>query len=158
MSSPGRAAVFFLMVGCLSAGACGGTATSPDTAGNGIHVAGSYAITRSWVFMGCDPATPGATAPVTGTVAQSAGSPDFSLSNSDGGSFSGRVANDGTFTTGTVSSVGANGVSYNVLLAGTFTATGLTATLTGDQLRPTGTCREVIAWVGAKQGAPNVIP
>jgi hypothetical protein len=135
---------------------CGGSGT-PAAPSSGILVAGTYAISRSWVVKGCDPETPGATAPVTGTVAQTQGSFDFALRNSDGGNFNGRLTQDGSFTNGKVSLVDAAGVRYDILFEGKFTTNGFTATLTGDQHRATGDCREVIAWQATKTaGGPNV--
>ena len=115
-------------------------------------VAGTYTITRDWVTQGCTPPTSGATETVTGTITQNAGAADFALHNSDGGNFTGHLQADGTFTNGGVTLNGAGGVRYTILLEGRFAASTFEATLTGDQSRASGSCREVIAWHGTRTG------
>ena len=141
----------------LIAVGCGGEAAGPSEPTSGIHVAGTYAITRSFVSGSCQPPTPGATVPVTGVVSHVRGARDFSLVNSDGGRFNGRLNPDATFTNGRVSAIGAGGVPYELLFEGRFTTDGFEATLALDDHRPSGDCREVLTWRASKQGEPNIL-
>jgi hypothetical protein len=137
--------------------ACSSGTTGPSSSASGILVAGNYVIERSLVSGGCTPPTPGATATVTGVVTHTRGASSFVLVNSDGGRFTGRLAPDGTFTNGGVSAVGAGGVPYDLLFEGRFGATGFEATVTLDDHRPAGDCRERLAWSASKQGEPNIL-
>lgn len=149
----GAAATFILLI----VEGCGGAASGPTEPTSGIHVAGTYAITRSFVSGGCQPPTPGATASVTGVVTHTRAASEFFLTNSDGGRFSGRLSADASFTNGGVSSIGAGGVRYDLLFQGRFTTNGFDATVTLDDHRPAGDCREVLSWKAVKEGAPNIL-
>ena len=104
-------AISAVFVTCAVLNGCGGSNAAPAAPATGILVAGTYTITRAWVARGCDPETPGATASVSGTVTQTQGSLDFTLRNSDGGNFTGRLGQDGSFTNGKVTLVGAGGAA-----------------------------------------------
>ena len=138
--------------------ACGSTATPTPTGPLGaMDVSGSYGLTRAYISNTCDPAIPGAEAPVTGVVTHTRGASHFTLANSDGGRFDADLRADASFSSGTQRRTGQDGVAYDLLFEGRFTTTGFRATVTVDLLRPAGTCRAAVDWQAVKQGPPNVL-
>ena len=151
-------ATMVLLCGLLPG--CGGSGSSAPTAppNGALHVAGTYTIARSYLSNTCDPEIAGATATVMGTVTHAQGASQFTLANSDGGNFNGRVETDGTFTSGLQHRTGANGESYDLLFEGRFSVQGFRATAAVDLFRAGGACRSVLDWEATKQGAPNILP
>ena len=129
-------------------------ATTPG----GIHVAGTYTITRAYISNTCNPEIPGATATVAGVVTHDPGATRFTLSNSDGGNFDAVLNPDGSFSSGTQHRTGANGRPYDLLFEGRFSQMGFRATVSADLLPPNTPCKSVLDWQAVKQGDPNVIP
>jgi len=130
--------------------ACGGS-TSPGP--QQISVGGTYATTATLGQSNC--ATPPTIEQHPTSVTHVPGATAVALTHA-GSTYSGTLATNGTFTTApSVVTIGAT--TYTVTIAGAFTTTALdaqVAVVASGAL----SCEYVVRWLGAKQGAPNVIP
>jgi hypothetical protein len=133
--------------------ACGSDDPGP-TQSNLIQVGGRYATA---VTLGTNSCTGVTVQPQPTTVTHTAGATSFSLAHGPLTYF-GTLQSDGRFTT-TPQSVSGGGATSTLRIAGQFSRTGFTATVTVDQTGGTpATCTYVVQWVGTKEGAPNIIP
>jgi hypothetical protein len=117
-------------------------------------VAGQYTVAVQLLQNDCA-ATP-TVQPQPTSVAHSPGAATFVLTHG-GLSLTGTVNRDGTFTTQPVPVPDPQGPA-TLTAAGRFTASGMDATVTVD-VSPAAapSCRYVVGWTGAKQGASNVL-
>jgi hypothetical protein len=118
-------------------------------------VAGTYATAVTLDANNCNGIT---VQPNPTVVTHTAGATTLSLSHA-GNAYSGTVQNNGSFST--TKAIVAGSATHNLSIAGVFTRTGFTATVTVDLTDTQGpvACRYVVKWVGTKQGTdPNNIP
>jgi imidazolonepropionase-like amidohydrolase len=130
--------------------------TSGDASAPGvIQVGGTYSTAVTLGDNTCGSVT---VQPLPTTVQHSAGATTFSLAHGPL-TYQGTLETTGAFTTAP-RSVSGGGETSTLRIVGQFTVTGFTATVTVDVERPGSPlpCRYLVAWVGTKQGDPNIIP
>ena len=136
--------------------ACGGGGSSPGSPPTSVspQVAGQYDVAVALLENDCAGAP--TVMPQPTSVAHAPGAASFVLTHG-GLSLTGTVNRDGTFTTQPLPVQDAQGPA-TLTAAGRFTASGLDATVT-VAVSPAAapSCRYVVGWTGAKQGAPNVL-
>ena len=137
---------FVLIFAPLLIGAsCSGGTNMPT--GNNDSFAGTYATTVSLGQNSCGAVTI-QDMPTVVTHNKSTGAVSFAHS---GLSWTGSVDAQNNFTT-TPTTLDANGFHYVIALAGHFTASGFTATVTLDRTLATGAgqCQYVVNWIGTR--------
>ena len=144
------------LVAIVTAAACAGTNQPVQSSDNLLRVGGTYTTAVTLDANSCSGIT---VQPNPTIVAHNAGTTTLVLTHA-GNAYSGTIQNNGTFTT-TTKAIVAGTATHNLSIAGVFTRTGFTATVTVDLTDTQGpvTCRYVVKWVGTKQGSdPNNIP
>lgn len=138
----------------LVSASCAETA-SPAGGGTAILVAGTYTGSRTWVENACGPNTP--LNPLTIVVAHTRGATSATI-NDGTATFPGALMADGSYAITPISATLANGVPFQMTIAGRFGRTSLELRQTVTENRSSGACRYVIDWVTTKSGTPNDIP
>jgi hypothetical protein len=149
-------AVAIVLVACGSSGASGAldARSIPDADPGAVSVGGTYPTDVSLRSSTCTGIT---VQSMTTTVAHAPGASELTLTHA-GQTYSGTVARDGTFAT-TPHAVGPATELHTLTIAGQFSTTGFTATVTAAvSSNGVHQCDYVVGWLGAKSGAPNVIP
>jgi ABC-type Fe3+-hydroxamate transport system substrate-binding protein len=152
------ACVVLVLALTLATAACGRTsksAASVSPATTQLTVAGEYPTQVAILTDACGGSQ---VQSLPTTVVHTAGGTTLQLVHA-GSTYSGTIGTDGRFTT--TPWTGTFGpASYVITLAGRFTTSGFTATVTLDKTdpaHPTG-CRYTVSWVATKSGSPNVLP
>ncbi len=138
----------------LASVACGSSAQTVVGA-KVLSVGGSYPTTVALSQSTC----PGITvANATTTITHAAGATTFTLSHA-GNDYTGDILTTGDFTTRS-KAVSAAGETHTLTIAGRFTTTGFTATVTAAVTRPTAptTCSYTVSWTAARTSGTNTIP
>ena len=134
--------------------ACG-TSAQPLVGASVLSVGGSYPTTVALSQSTC----PGITvANATTTITHATGATTFTLSHA-GNDYTGDITTTGDFTTRS-KAVSAGGETHTLTIAGRFTITGFTATVTAAVTRPAAptTCGYTVSWTGARTSGTNAIP
>ncbi len=134
--------------------ACGSSGQTTSNTGV-LAIAGTYPTTVVLSQSTC----PGiAVANATTTITHTAGASTFTLSHA-GNDYSGDVTATGDFTTRS-KAVSGGGETHTLTIAGRFTATGFTATVSASVARATAptTCSYSVAWTGARTSGTNTFP
>lgn len=146
----------FLGLSLAAIVACAGANQPVQSTDNLLRVAGTYTTAVTLDASNCNGITVQSNPTI---VAHSAGATMLVVTHA-GNAYSGTIQNNGSFTTITKPIV-AGSATHNLSIAGVFTRTGFTATVTVDVTDTQGpvTCRYVVKWVGTKQGSdPNNLP
>lgn len=148
--------VILLLMGCIQRTPVTPPAPTTQPAPSAaISVAGNYDTAVTLAENSCGEVT---VAAMPTQVEHEPGTPSLFLTHA-GNRFSGTLQSDATFSTDPLVLHGGSD-TYTVTVQGQFALTGFEAqtTVAVQQTRAPQSCQYTVAWVGTKQGPPNIIP